>query len=116
MPRRRKQPVRQHAIAEGGPSRFCIWPYLGLILAILLVHGRIIGHDFVAWDDDEHIIENPYLNPVTPGSVARFWQQPYFSLYVPLSYTFFAVEAWLADLPANASRPSGRSAARAWTT
>jgi tetratricopeptide (TPR) repeat protein len=63
----------------------------------LLVHGRIVRHDFVAWDDDGHITDNPRLDPVSWQSLVRFWREPYFGHYVPLSYTTFTAEAWLAQ-------------------
>ncbi len=58
----------------------------------MAVYGRMLGHDFVIWDDPLHITRNPMLNPVTPQSLAQLWQRPYFSLYMPLTYTLWAVE------------------------
>lgn len=70
-----------------------------LVLATGLVYGQIVRHDFVFWDDDAHILYNPYFHPVSWENTLRFWQGPYFNHYVPLSYTVFAVEAWLARRP-----------------
>src|SRR5687767_6361372 len=70
---------------------------LALSLAMLAIYGRIVGHDFVSWDDQGHVTENPHLDPVTLAGVVRLWKQPFFEHYVPLSYTGFAAQAWLAQ-------------------
>ncbi len=73
------------------------WLYVLLLAACTLsVYGRILGHDFVAWDDDGHITENPRLDPISWPSLVRFWREPFFGHYVPLSYTLFTAEARLA--------------------
>ena len=66
---------------------------LCLVAAPLVVYGRMVRQEFVIWDDPLHVTENPMLNPVTPASLALLWQRPYFSLYMPLTYTLWATEA-----------------------
>ena len=39
------------------------------------VYGRVYDYEFLSWDDRQHVVDNPQLNPVTPSSVARFWYQ-----------------------------------------
>ena len=73
-----------------------------LVLAMLAVFGQVSGHAFLMWDDEQHLRDlgyNPRLNPVTWRGVGRFWIRPYFGLYVPVSYTFFAAEALIARQP-----------------
>ncbi len=78
--------------------------YGGLLLSALLlmvvvsaVFGRVYNHDFLLlWDDQNHVKENPRFDPVTWQGVGEFWTEPYWGLYVPLSYTFFAGEAVIA--------------------
>ena len=71
-----------------------------LIAAVLAVFGRVGGHEFLMYDDEPHLVDNPRLNPVTWRNVGRFWVEPsYWGLYIPLSYTFFAAEASLAGQP-----------------
>jgi tetratricopeptide (TPR) repeat protein len=72
------------------------WLYALIVLALLLTYGQIVQHGFVAWDDEGHITGNPHLKPVSWQSLVRFWREPYFLHYVPVSYTFFAAQAWLA--------------------
>lgn len=76
-----------------GSSRFMV---VLIILATLAVYGRAIGHDFVTWDDYQHVLNNPRVNPPSWSGVGESWRHPYWGLYIPVSYTFFAAEAALA--------------------
>jgi hypothetical protein len=73
---------------------------IAVVGLVCLVFGRIVAHDWVEFDDLLHIVENPSLAPVTWRSLVGFWTQGYEHLYIPVSYTLFAVEAvaarWLA--------------------
>jgi hypothetical protein len=54
-------------------------PLLILLIAILIVYLRIFSAGFVLFDDDFQVYANPFLNPPTLQSVARFWQHAYHS-------------------------------------
>ncbi len=97
-------PVRRGGSRSGGWSGtlHCCALGFALIATVLLVYGPIVRNDFVNWDDDLHITYNPHFNPVSLGNTFQFWRQPYYGLYIPVSYTFFAAEAWLATLPPDA--------------
>ncbi|MBX3412898.1 MAG: tetratricopeptide repeat protein [Pirellulales bacterium] len=82
-----------------------LWSLALLVIAIMLVYGQTLGHRFSTWDDPINVAENPYLNPVTWESVQRFWREPYALLYVPVTYTFWSAEAWLAETPATPQTP-----------
>ncbi|MEI6503010.1 MAG: tetratricopeptide repeat protein, partial [Armatimonadota bacterium] len=68
--------------------------YLPLILVLLvaiLVFGQAVTHDFVSWDDDGFLYQNPHLNPPTTQSLKLIWTSTYDTeLLVPVTYT-----AWL---------------------
>lgn len=73
------------------------WGFPLLItVACLLVYGQVGGFDFLNWDDDKNVTQNPYLYPAGFGSLAAFWSAPFAGLYVPVSYTFWTAEAWLS--------------------
>lgn len=67
-----------------------------LLLGILAVFAPVLTYDFVAWDDDIHVYDNPRLHPVTWTQVAAFWRAPYEHLYIPLTYTVWAALVWLS--------------------
>lgn len=93
---------------------------LGIAVAAVVVGtvatlGQIRHHDFVDYDDDVHLWDNPHLNPLTLAGLAELWRRPYFGEYVPVTYSLFGVESYLsADEESSAgagdstSRRSGR--------
>jgi protein O-mannosyl-transferase len=85
------------------------WPILTLLIAIVVVYHRIFSAGFVGFDDNIHVYANPLLNPPSLQSVARFWQQPYEMLYVPLAYAIYAAVAQFAQVPAHLDSSIGQT-------
>ena len=78
----------------------------GIVLLILTVAtacvmGRCRGYQFIGWDDDYHVSQNPDLNPPSLGSIAKYWADPQFGLYIPVVFTAWAA---LRKSPAFARR------------
>ncbi|MBX9787627.1 MAG: tetratricopeptide repeat protein [Pirellulales bacterium] len=68
-----------------------------LVVAVTVtVFGRSFSFAFLGQDDFDNILVNPQLNPPTWNRIARFWREPYLSLYIPVTYTFWSGETWLA--------------------
>lgn len=61
-----------------------------IILIILIVFGQVIGFEFLEWDDNYHIYENPYMDSVTLSSILHFWKKPHNFAMV---YTIWAIQA-----------------------
>jgi tetratricopeptide (TPR) repeat protein len=72
------------------------------LLAVAFVFGQTYRHELLAWDDTLHVTQNPNVNPPSWAGLANTWRKPYFNLYVPVTYSFFAAEAWFAR-PGSAS-------------
>jgi protein O-mannosyl-transferase len=93
--------LANHETTAEGRRRGSCWAgrlLVGLLLAIVwLVFRRVVGFQFLSWDDNVHVTENPYLDPLSWPNLLRFWQEPYENLYIPLSYSFWAFEAWLSQ-------------------
>jgi tetratricopeptide (TPR) repeat protein len=70
---------------------------VGLVLVTLAVLGPVLRHDFVAWDDDQHVYANPRFQSLTWSQVGTFWSAPYAGLYIPLTYTAWAMIVWLSQ-------------------
>ena len=67
----------------------------GLVVAVAVVFGASLGFDFLNWDDPQQVLGNPLVN--SPSRVfLDAWRQPYWGLYIPVSYNFLACEAALA--------------------
>jgi tetratricopeptide (TPR) repeat protein len=77
---------------------------------LLVVWAEVLQHRFLYWDDPVNITSNPHLNPVTAESFRRFWSEPYGYLYIPVTYSMWAVEAWIA--PPNAPEADARLMSR----
>jgi len=85
---------------SGGLARQRRWTgwlvAVGLMAAVWLVFGQSWRYEFLTWDDEQHLLVNPHINPPSWEGLRQIWIEPYWGLYIPLSYTFFALEALLA--------------------
>ena len=68
---------------------------LGLVLLTALVFWPMPYFGWIDFDDTVNVTENPGLFPLTWSSVCEFWRTPYENLYIPASYSLYALEAWL---------------------
>src|SRR5262249_44735531 len=62
-------------------------------LVTLAVFWQVNSYEFVLWDDGLHIYENPYLQSLTFDNILAFWREPYVELYMPLTWTLWALTA-----------------------
>jgi protein O-mannosyl-transferase len=67
-----------------------------LVVVTLAVFWQVYSHAFVLWDDGLHVYENPYLQALTFDNIRVFWREPYAELYIPLTYTLWALTAAVA--------------------
>jgi Flp pilus assembly protein TadD len=70
-----------------------------LIGMTLAVFWPVHDFEFVLWDDQANVYENPYMNPVSPSNILHFWKGPYENLYVPMAYSVWSGIAYLARRP-----------------
>ncbi len=73
--------------------------FLILIASVFAIYGRTIRFDFTSWDDYETIARNPRLHPPAPQSLADFWTRPQMDLYIPVTYTLWALTANVSQDP-----------------
>ncbi len=67
-----------------------------LVGANALVYRPTLTHQFVSWDDDINVYENPFLPGAGEGDLARIWKEPH---RIPLIYTTWHVLARIAAAP-----------------
>ncbi|MFN8177838.1 MAG: tetratricopeptide repeat protein [bacterium] len=77
----------------GAPVRSVRIATLALVALVLLVFARTVGFALTTWDDDVNVTRNPLLSPPLAAHVAAIWRAPYAGLYVPVTYTVFALES-----------------------
>jgi hypothetical protein len=66
-----------------------------IVLAVFMVFGQTMGHEFVRWDDPDLIFGNPYVYPFQLQRVLGAWARPHMHLYVPLTYNAWALLGWV---------------------
>src|SRR5438093_470945 len=75
MPRRR----RSRAAAPRPPAPTAVsparrwWPWALLVALVLAVYAPVLRFDFVNWDDQMHVYENPQV--LEPAGIARSWYE-----------------------------------------
>jgi len=75
-------------------------PSLLILLAVLAVFGRVLGNEFVDWDDPQLIWQNPNFNPPTIAGLAHHWNPTdpaNVSMYMPVINTTWWLLAHVAD-------------------
>jgi protein O-mannosyl-transferase len=70
------------------------------------VFSAVRGNDFV-WSDQELVVENPALNPVSSASISKIWSTSNHSIYAPITESMWTVMAPFA-LNANTNKLSPR--------
>ncbi len=61
-------------------------------LLTVFVFAPTLQYDFVNWDDDLYVYENPHLNPLTAGGMWRLLSQPYYRSYTPVAFLSHALD------------------------
>ena len=121
MGRKPRPPELHHAVRARRREDHSIADYLPLLLVLavlIIIYAPLREAQFLQWDDFKTIAANPDLNPPTAKSVLRYWdpRRPYMDLYVPVTYTAWAVVASVSA-PVPAAQPKaaapGRPAPRA---
>jgi hypothetical protein len=71
-------------------------PLLILAALVWIIYFPVPGFEFLQWDDDYNIYDNPYFKE---GAILPFWQEPYMGLYIPLVYTIWSFLYHLTAAP-----------------
>jgi protein O-mannosyl-transferase len=70
-----------------------------LVLAVALVFGQTVDHDFVNFDDPEYVIENPNVSTgLTPEGIAWAMTARYSNNWHPLAWLSHQLDCQLYDL------------------
>jgi len=61
-----------------------------LLPAVALVHGPILRHGLLHWDDRVMTVQNPLVQPPVLEGLARAWSTPFMDMYIPVTYSALA--------------------------
>jgi tetratricopeptide (TPR) repeat protein len=74
-----------------------------LLVVTLAVFWSVHRHEFVLWDDNKTVYDNPALRSFTLDHLLRFWRAPHMDLYIPFTYLLWALTAagsrWVTPPP-----------------
>lgn len=73
------------------------WKIVGLFFLFLCISTLVFFPSINGssnWDDRVHLIDNPYFVNRSLLDLHHFWIKPYFSLYIPLTYTVWGAFVW----------------------
>jgi Tfp pilus assembly protein PilF len=62
------------------------------MIAVLAVYWGVLGHQFLEFDDNTYVYENPLIYPLVPGTVVRLFTTTYFRSYTPLTLLSHAID------------------------
>jgi len=85
--------------------RLTDWRWLLVFLVTIVLYAPSVSYDFVDYDDYVHVVSNPAIHPPSWEGVWRLWHSPYRNVYIPLTYTVYAAESWLATIGNQPIRP-----------
>ncbi len=78
------------------------WRFVGSLAAVLLAtiitYWPSLHNQFITWDDNLQITENPDIQQLTPNSLAKIFSTFYVGMYQPVSSLTYALEYKLFGL------------------
>jgi len=63
-----------------------------LMMAVMVVYWGVLDHQFLEFDDNTYVFENPLIYPLSPGAVVRLFTTTYFRSYTPLTLLSHAID------------------------
>lgn len=78
-------------------SRTVLLISLSLVTLVFLTFGRVLTHEFLNWDDDIQIVNNPDLNPVTWQGYLWNFRDTRMTVYMPVSYGVWSIVALISS-------------------
>ena len=78
---------------------------LGLLAAVAVLYSPTLGLGFFNLDDQDYILNNPYLSPLNTANLRHILSTPYFANYSPGHLLSYALDIGLAGRQSAWSRP-----------
>jgi tetratricopeptide (TPR) repeat protein len=84
-----------------------------LVIVVAATYWPVRSFDFVMTDDNVLVFQNRYYQPVSVDNTFHFWKQPHEGLYMPITYSVWALLANVAQVtsPLAATNPAETAAA-----
>jgi len=72
---------------------------LALLVVTAAAFSPVCFAEFLNWDDQTTLYQNPDMNPPTLAGIGRYWTEPAGELYIPVTYTVWGAAAHVAYAP-----------------
>ncbi len=98
MSRRRArtpEPRAEEARAERLPY---LWLLAGVLGLTLVVYSGALANGFIAFDDPDVVVHNPYIRELSGANAARWFTRPVQYMYMPLALFSYAVDYRIGGL------------------
>jgi tetratricopeptide (TPR) repeat protein len=95
-----EKPVKAEANEVSASSLRLFWAaLLAMVLATAAVFHGVLTHQFLQYDDDTYVLQNPLIYPLTPETIGKMFVRTYFRSYTPLAHLSHAIDfdVWGAD-------------------
>ena len=74
-----------------------LWIKVGLFVFVYIVFSHTMKLDFLLFDDSLNISKNPYFKNIELTTFFDLWAHPYEHLYIPVTYSLWAVLYTFSD-------------------
>lgn len=86
--------ILSRVVKPSEESRSRTWiAALVVVVATMALYAPSLRHEFVDYDDQVFLFENPTYKTPTLGGVMAYWREPFRSLYQPIPYTIWGALA-----------------------
>lgn len=72
------------------------YPWIFLILPLILIYGQTLGFEFTNWDDDEYVTQNLLIQSLHAENLKTMFSDFYYLMYIPFTLLSYALEYKLA--------------------
>ena len=73
-------------------KRLNLYIVIIILIGTALVYSRTLQNDFLTWDDDIHVTNNPDIQSLSLHNIKTIFSSYYLSMYHPLVTLSFAIE------------------------
>jgi tetratricopeptide (TPR) repeat protein len=98
MSRRRARTPEPRA-AEARAERLpYLWLLAGILGLTLVVYSRALAAGFIAFDDPDVVVNNPYIRELSGANAVRWFTRPVQYMYMPLALLSYALDHGIGAL------------------
>jgi protein O-mannosyl-transferase len=102
--KKNKATSRQKVMSKGHSFHLLNNPWfwaVAISLVTLILYVPVFDFDFVNWDDDRYVTDNPYITDLSWENIRFFFTDIYFSMYLPVTLLTYAIDYHFSGMDAS---------------